>query len=138
MSAAIEMLGKVPLFEGLSKRELETVFTSCKEQEFVEGREIVEQGSSGVGFHLILDGEVEVLKGGKLAASLGPGTFFGEMSLLDGGPRSATVRAKTPVRTVSLTSWEFRPLLERTPSIAIKLLEELCRRLRATEPAITD
>lgn len=134
---AVEMMGSVPLFSGLSKKELEKVCVSCRETEFPEGRAIIQEGAGGVGFHLILEGEVEVVKGDRVEATLGPGKFFGEMSLIDGGPRSATVRAKTPVVTWALTSWEFRPLLENNPSIAMKLLEELSRRLRVSESSLT-
>lgn len=130
------MLGSVPLFEGLSKKELDLIYREAKQAQFEPGHDIVEQGATGVGFHLILDGKADVLIGGRKRATLGPGDYFGEMSLLDGGPRSATVKTATPVRTLALTSWAFLPLLDKMPSIARKLLVELSRRLRGLEKSL--
>lgn len=131
------MLKSVPIFEGLTKKELEAVMSSAKEIEFAPGREIVKEGASGVGFHLILEGQANVIVGDHAQAKLGPGDYFGEMSLIDGGPRSATVQADSAVRTLSLASWEFTPLLDSNPSIARKMLIELSRRLRAVESTHT-
>ena len=132
----IELLKTVPLFEGLSKRELDSVYRTGKEITFGPGHDIVEEGATGIGFHLLLDGEVDVVVGGKKRARLGRGDYFGEMSLLDGGPRSATVKTATEVRTLALTPWAFISLVERTPSIAKKLLVELSKRLRTLEKSI--
>jgi CRP/FNR family cyclic AMP-dependent transcriptional regulator len=140
MASTTEVMGllrSVPIFEGLSQKELQAVMRSAKQVEYAPDRDIVKEGSSGVGFHLILEGQARVLVGGRTRAKLGPGDFFGEMSLIDGGPRSATVRADTGVRTLSLASWEFTPLLDANPSIARKLLVELSRRLRAVERSLT-
>jgi CRP/FNR family transcriptional regulator, cyclic AMP receptor protein len=131
------LLRSVPLFEGLSQKELQAIMRSAKQVEYAPDRDIVTEGATGVGFHLILEGRASVLVGGRTRAKLGPGDFFGEMSLIDGGPRSATVRADTGVRTLSLASWEFTPLLDANPSIARKLLVELSRRLRAVERSLT-
>jgi CRP-like cAMP-binding protein len=133
---AVDMLGSVPLFEGLSKKELDLIYREAKQTEFEPGHDIVEQGATGVGFHLILDGKADVLVGGRKRATLGPGDYFGEMSLLDGGPRSATVKTATDVRTLALTSWTFLPLLDKMPSIARKMLVELSRRLRGLEKSL--
>jgi CRP-like cAMP-binding protein len=133
---AVRLLGSVPLFEGLSQRELDTIYRAAKETEFEPGHDIVEQGATGVGFHLILGGKADVLVGGRKRASLGEGDYFGEMSLLDGGPRSATVRTATHVRTLALTSWTFLPILDKMPSIARKMLVELSRRLRGLEKSL--
>jgi CRP/FNR family cyclic AMP-dependent transcriptional regulator len=132
----LSMLASVPLFEGLSRRELTTVYEAGKEVTFDEGKPIVEEGATGAGFHLILEGEAAVLVGGRKRASLGPGDYFGEMALLDGGPRSATVKAMTPVHTLTLASWAFVPLVDKNPPIARKLLVELSRRLRNLERSL--
>jgi CRP/FNR family transcriptional regulator, cyclic AMP receptor protein len=132
----LAMLATVPLFEGLSKRELNSVYTAAKEIDFEEEHDVVEEGATGVGFHLILHGEADVLVGGRKRATLGAGDYFGEMSLLDGGPRSATVRTRTPVKTLSLTSWAFLPLLDKSPSIARKMLMEMSARLRRLERSL--
>ena len=131
MSRAKDLLGDVPLFHGLSKKELNAIAESGKEVNHAEGREIVKEGSTeAAGFHLILEGNAKVVANGRTVNRLGPGDHFGEMSLLDGGPRSATVIAETDVRTFSVTAWAFRPLIDRNPSIARKLLVDLSRRLR--------
>jgi CRP/FNR family cyclic AMP-dependent transcriptional regulator len=132
----LAMLGQVPLFEGFSKRELEAVFSSAKITEFSAGKPVVEEGATGVGFHLILEGEAAVTVGGRKRALLRSGDYFGEMSLIDGGPRSATVRADTRVRTLGLTSWAFLPLIDDHPSMARKMLVEISRRLRGVEKSL--
>ena len=133
---ALAKLGSVPLFEGLTKRELDSIYRVAKEIEFEPGHDILEEGSTGVGFHLILAGKVDVLVGGRKRATLGPGDYFGEMSLIDGAPRSATVRTSSDVRTLALTQWAFLPLLDKLPSIAKKMLVEMSKRLRALEKSI--
>jgi CRP-like cAMP-binding protein len=132
----LAMLGRVPLFEGFSKRELEAVYGSAKVTEFSPGRPVVEEGATGVGFHLVLEGEAAVTVGGRKRAVLRSGDYFGEMSLIDGGPRSATVRADTRVRTLGLTSWAFLPLIDEHPSMARKMLVEISRRLRNVEKSL--
>jgi CRP/FNR family transcriptional regulator, cyclic AMP receptor protein len=85
-----------------------------------------------------LEGETKVMVGGRTRRRLGPGDFFGEISLLDRGPRMATVVAETPVRTLSLSSWNFRAALKELPSMAIKMLEELAHRIRTTSASVSD
>jgi len=137
-SELAEMLRRVPLFEGLSRKELEAVLLSADEVDHASGKEVVSEGAEGAaGFHLILAGEAEVLQRGSRLKQITAGDFFGDIALLDGGPRSATVRALTPLRTLSITSWNFRPLLHEHPDLAYKLLIELCRRLRAAEALAT-
>lgn len=134
----VEMLSSVPLFQGLSKKELAAIATSGKQVEHPAGREVVKEGSTGgAGFHLILEGTATVLAGDRTLNQLGPGDYFGEMSLIDEGPRSATVRADTDLRAFALTSWAFLPLLDRHPSIARKMLVELSRRLRQADRSAT-
>ena len=132
----VALLKQVPLFEGLSRRELEQIMKVAKEIDFDEGHAIVEEGATGVGFHLMLEGEASVLVGGRKRATLRSGDYFGEMSLIDGGPRSATVKTVTPVRTIALTSWAFLPLLDDHPTMARKLLVEMSRRLRNVEKSL--
>ena len=133
----LQMLKSVSLFEGLTNKELESVLRVGKEVTHEAGETLVEQGKRGIGFHLITDGKARVLVGGRTAARLKAGDYFGEMSLLDGQPRSATVQAETDVRTLSLASWDFLPLLDRHPSIARKMLVEMSQRLREAEDSIT-
>jgi CRP-like cAMP-binding protein len=134
----VEQLKTVPLFSGCSARELASLADFLREVSFPAGREIVKEGRTGTGLHVILEGETKVVVGDRTRRRLGPGTFFGEISLLDRGPRTATVVAETPVRTLSLSSWNFRAALKEHPSIAVKMLEELASRLRTAGLSITD
>ena len=129
----VQMLGSVGLFEGLSRRELGLVQKMSRQVEFPPGTTIVKEGEEGVGFHLILSGRAKVSIKGRSRTTLGPGKFFGELSLIDRGRRTATVVAETKVETLSIVSWEFLPLIEKSPSIARKLLVEMCRRLREAD-----
>lgn len=131
-----DMLGQlrtVPLFRGLSERELKDVVSRTRVVEHDPDGEIVEEGHGAAGFHLILEGTVTVLQNGGVRRTLGPGDYFGEISLIDGKPRSATVRTDGPVRTLSLAAWNFAPLLEAHPSMARAMLVGLCEHLRAAE-----
>jgi CRP/FNR family transcriptional regulator, cyclic AMP receptor protein len=134
---ALEMLGSVAIFEGLDSKELDHIYSAAKEVSFPAGRPIVSEGESGAAFHLILEGTAEVSVGGDAKTTLGPGDYFGEMSLIDEGPRSATVTAKTAVHTVSLVSWSFLPLLDEMPSVARKMMIQMSKRLRRSEATHT-
>ncbi|HEY7659620.1 MAG TPA: cyclic nucleotide-binding domain-containing protein [Actinomycetota bacterium] len=124
-------LAKVPIFSECSKRELGIISRAAKEVSHREGTVIAREGERGVGLFLILEGRCVVSIGGKTKAKLGPGDFFGEVALLDGGPRTATVTAMTPVKLVGITGWVFRGLLMEHPSIALKTLEAVAGRLRS-------
>jgi CRP-like cAMP-binding protein len=133
----IEQIRSVPLFSDFGDKELQRVAAIAKEVKFPAGKVIAKQGESGVGFHMITDGEATVSVDGVEHARLGPGTYFGEISLIDGGQRSATVSAATDLKTVSLTSWDFNVLLDQFPELARGLLIQLCRRLRDVEKSIS-
>jgi CRP-like cAMP-binding protein len=133
----IDRIRSVPLFGEFGDKELQRVAAIAKEVEFPAGKVIAKQGESGVGFHMISEGEATVSVDGVDHATLGPGTYFGEISLIDGGPRSATVAAKTDLKTVSLTSWDFNALLDQFPELTRTLLIQLCRRLRAVEKSFS-
>jgi CRP-like cAMP-binding protein len=132
---AVAALKGVPLFEGLSKKELDEIYSASKEMLFPAGKTIVKEGEAGAAFHLILEGTAKVTSGGKSRAKLGPGDYFGEMALIDKHPRSATVAAESDVRTLSLVSWSFLPLLDHMPGLARKMLLVMSARLRAAEKA---
>ena len=134
----VEQLKTVPLFSGCSARELTSLAKFLREVNFPAGRQIVQEGRTGTGLHVIIEGETKVVVGDRTRRRLGPGEFFGEISLLDRGPRTATVVAETPVRTVSLSSWNFRDALKEHPSIAVKMLEELASRVRSAGSSLTD
>lgn len=128
---ATSRLAQVPIFSECTKRELTIIGRAAKEVSHREGTVIAREGERGVGLFLILEGQCKVTIGGKTKAKLGPGDFFGEVALLDGGPRTATVTALTPVRLVGITGWVFRGLLMEHPTIALKTLEAVAGRLRA-------
>jgi CRP-like cAMP-binding protein len=134
---AIERIRSVPLFSDFGKRDLRRVAAIAKVVEFPAGKVIAKQGESGVGFHMISEGEATVSVDAVDHGTLGPGSYFGEISLIDGGARSATVTAATDLKTVSLTSWDFAALLDQFPELSRKLLIQLCRRLRAVEESIS-
>jgi len=134
---ATERIRSVPLFSDFGDKELHRVAAIAKEVEFPAGKVIAKQGETGVGFHMIAEGEATVSVDGVDHATLGPGTYFGEISLIDGGSRSATVTAATDLKTVSLTSWDFNALLDQFPELSRTLLIQLCRRLRAVEKSFS-
>ena len=125
-----QRLAKVPMFSGCTKRELEAIARAVKEVQHAEGHVIAREGDRGVGFFLITEGTATVSVGGKPRSRLGPGDFFGEIALLDRGPRTATVSSTSPIRLLGLTAWVFRGLIEEHPSIGLKLLEGVAERLR--------
>lgn len=119
------------LFRQLSDRDLTLVAELARAVHFEPDRAITSQGDDGAGrFYLITQGEARVEVGGRLEEKLHAGDAFGEIALLDGGPRSATVIAETPVDALFIASWNLRPLLRGHLSIAEALLVEMCRRLR--------
>jgi CRP/FNR family cyclic AMP-dependent transcriptional regulator len=128
-----ELLGQVPMFSALTRKELKQVARLVDEITRPSGTVLAEEGESGHEFFLVLDGKADVLKGRKKVASLGPGTFFGEISLIDRGPRTATVRAASDITLLLVGVREFSGLLDKVPNIARKLLVHLCTRLRECE-----
>jgi CRP-like cAMP-binding protein len=134
---SIDHLRKVPLFSACSDRELRAIGTVVKEVRHPKGTVIAREGDPGVGLFVIIDGEAEVTIGGRRMAKLTTDDFFGEIALLDGGPRSATVTALTDIRLIGLTEWVFRGLLQEHPSIAVKTLESMAGRLREATKAAT-
>lgn len=130
MSAPVELIRQVPLFQGLDKGHLETVARSFKERTFPAGSAVTTEGQGGVGFFVIEDGTATVSIGGDERRKLGAGDWFGELALIDDSPRSATIVADTDLRCWGLTSWEFRPLVEQNASIAWSMLQTMAKRLR--------
>src|SRR3954471_9749864 len=112
MSAPIELLRKIDLFQELADKDLEMVARTFKEREFPSGHTIAKEGESGVGFFVIENGSVSYEVGGVEKGTGGAGDYFGEVALLDAGPRTASVITTSEVKAYGLTSWEFRPLVE--------------------------
>jgi CRP/FNR family transcriptional regulator, cyclic AMP receptor protein len=131
----IDLLASVPMFETLSKAHLGRLAALAEEAGYNAGRVIVKKDDPGRAFYVIVEGTAKVVKGkivtARGEATLGPGDFFGELSLLDGEPRSATVVAASALTVVRIERTPFRRLLREEPDLAIKLLEGMARRTRA-------
>jgi CRP-like cAMP-binding protein len=125
-----ERLASVPLFSGCSKKELQTIARAVREIQHDAGTVIAAEGEPGAGLFVIDEGEADVTIGGKKVNHLVAGDFFGEMALLDGGPRTATVVATSDMKLLALSEWVFKGLLSEHPSIALHALEALASRLR--------
>jgi len=134
---AASMLGTVPFFSGLDEKKRKALVSEGKEMSYGTGDTIVGEGAMGVGFYLILEGQAEVRKGGRVLASLGKGEFFGEMSLIDGQPRSADVVTVSPTKCWALTSWAFAGLVKANPEVALLMLKEMVKRLRGAQNSPT-
>lgn len=133
----VELLRGVALFQGLGPRVLGEVADLMEEIAFPPGRYIVRQGQVGTGFYIITDGRARVERGDRTLNTLGPGDFFGELSVLDQSPRMAHVRAEEPTTVLALASWDFTKLLEQNPKVTMAILKEVARRLRETTDAHT-
>jgi CRP-like cAMP-binding protein len=132
-----EILGQVPLFAGLSRRHLKQIAEHADEIGFHKGEVVVEQDQPGGSFYVILEGEVRVARGNRTIARMGPGEFFGEISLLDGGPRTATVIAETPVLAVRVFKRSFDKVVTQEPGVASQILAVVARRLREAERTLS-
>lgn len=130
------VLSAVPLFSGLPTRDLRRIADLAREVRVGEGSTVVEE-EPGDTFYVILEGEARVTRGGRTINRLLPGDFFGEVSLLDGGPRTATVVAETPLVLLALSRGPFRRMLEREPTVTLRILKEVAGRLRSTERPLT-
>ena len=129
------LLGGCPLFGGVVGEDLTAIGDRAIEVDFPADHVIARQGEIGTGFFVIVDGGVRVVRDGTEIARLGPGDFFGEMSVIDGLPRVAQVATVAPTRCLALASWEFERLVLDHPTIGLAILRGLSARLRErTEP----
>jgi len=126
-------LAEVPLFHGLSNRQLRRIAKLARIRRFASGSAIVRTGDPGTSFFVLLDGEARVVPAGGRARRLAAGESFGEMALLDGAPRSADVVARGEVLTLTISCPSFRKLLRKEPAITEALMRTLAARLRAAE-----
>ncbi len=125
----VELLQRVPLFADLDRRDLQQIAQSLRPRTFPPGATIAQEGEHGVGFFVIEEGDAKVTVGGEDRARLGPGDYFGEIALIAGSDRTATVIAETELRCLGMALWDFRPLVEGNGAIAWKLLQALARKL---------
>ena len=125
----VEALGRAPLFEGLSKKELRELARATEDLKIEAGTVLCKEGSLGREFFVIVEGVAEVTKDGKRLATRQAGEFFGEIALLTTTKRTATVTAKTPIRCFILTRGDFRRVLDESPTVERKVMRALAERL---------
>ena len=140
---AEKVLAKVPLFSEMERNDLRRLAKVMVERTYGPGELILKEGDQAVAFYVITSGRVEVVKGLESAnpdvlASLGPGEFFGEMALLEGYLRSASIRAAEDTECLVMRRWDFLAELRRQPSMAVQMLPVLSRRLRQLEAPPTE
>jgi CRP-like cAMP-binding protein len=133
MAAPIEVLQQVPLFKSLPEKQLQRLSDEFTERRFTEGQELTSEGTGGAGFFVIESGTAKVTVDGADRRTLGPGDYFGEVALIDGGLRTATITATSDGVAHGLTPWQFRPLVVTNAEIAWPLLEAMARRVRELE-----
>lgn len=129
----LEHLANVRMFSSLNRKELSLVARAADVVTVEAGAEVVTEGSTGHEFFLILDGQAAVKRNGRKVASLGPGSYFGELALLDRGPRSATIVADSDLKLAVLGQREFMGLLDQVPALSHKLLVSMATRLREAD-----
>jgi CRP/FNR family transcriptional regulator, cyclic AMP receptor protein len=129
----VELLRTVDLFGDLTTKELESIADACKRAEFRDGANIVTQGEKSARLYIITDGSAEVRVHGKKVDEIGPGDYFGEIAVIDGQPRAATVTATSSVSALSLANFNVKALLRTMPDIGFKMLRTACARIRALE-----
>jgi CRP/FNR family transcriptional regulator, cyclic AMP receptor protein len=126
-----ELLAACPLFNGIDANGLAGLADVATAVDFPAGHVIARQGEIGTGFFVVIEGGVRVVRDGQVVARLGPGEFFGELSVLDRMPRNATVAAEAPTSCLALASWDFEKVLLEQPALTLSILRGVAARLRA-------
>ncbi|MGH2377371.1 MAG: cyclic nucleotide-binding domain-containing protein [Candidatus Limnocylindria bacterium] len=126
----VERLRSIPLFMACNDKQLQFIATRVEDLEFKAGRVLCEQGKSGGEFFIVLSGEADVQRDGRSVDTVKPGDHFGEIALIDDGPRTATVVAKTPLRCLVLSPRQFQDVLHQDAEIAVHILRDVTKRLR--------
>ena len=124
-----EAIQNAPLFAQLSKKDLKHLAAALSEQSFPAGTVIIEQGKPGVGFFVVAQGTATVKVKGKTIRSIGPGEHFGEVALIDDGPRMAEITAETDLECFALPAWQFRAFVKDHPDVAWALMQSLVKRI---------
>ena len=128
--ASADVLKTVPLFAGLDDREREQIAATLRERRFSAGDTVTEEGAGAAGFFIIEAGEADVAVGGQARRTIRAGDYFGEIALLTGSDRTATIKATSDMVCWGMTPWDFRPLVESNSTIAWKLLIAMAEKLR--------
>ncbi len=132
----ISVLGAIPLFEGLSKRQLKLVADLAEVASFMAGASIVREGDEGESFFVVLQGQAKVTVGGRTVHRVLPGDHFGEISLLDGDARTASVVSETPMTMLMISRKNLNQLLLKDPVLSLELLKSLARALRRIDRSL--
>jgi CRP-like cAMP-binding protein len=132
----LAVLAAVPLFEGLSRRQLKQVADLAEVASFMAGATLVKEGEPGESFFVILTGEAKVKVKGRTVNRAIPGDHFGEISLLDGGPRTASVVSETPMTVLMIERPAFQKLLRKDPSLSMQLLKSMARLVRRVDRSL--
>jgi CRP/FNR family transcriptional regulator, cyclic AMP receptor protein len=125
-----QLLAGCPLFVGIDDADLDHLAHKATQVEFPAGHVIARQGEIGTGFFVVIEGRVRVVRDGRILAALGPGEFFGELSVLDRMPRNAMVTAEVPTTCLALASWDFEAVLLEQPKLTLAILRGVAKRLR--------
>ena len=128
--ASTDVLKHVPLFAGLDDRELAEIAGQMRERRFSSGDTVTQEGAGGAGFFVVEDGQAQVSVNGEQRGTIGPGDYFGEIALLTGSDRTATITATSDMVCWGMTPWDFRPLVESNSAIAWKLLTAMADKLK--------
>jgi CRP-like cAMP-binding protein len=131
----IEMLGSMPLFQGVEADDLGGIADRSVEVDYSAGGVIVREGEIGTGFFVVVSGAVRVVRDGESVSTLGRGEFFGELSVLDHRPRNAQVVAAEPTTCLALASWDLEAVITEQPRVALAMLRVLAGRLRDVSDA---
>jgi CRP-like cAMP-binding protein len=127
------VLERVPLFEDLTRTQLRQIRDLAEEVRYMPDASVVKEGEPGDSFYVIVEGSAKVRRKGRTLARLLPGDFFGEISLLDGSQRTASVVSETPMLLLEIQQRPFFRMLERQPDVALRLMRGLAARLREME-----
>jgi CRP-like cAMP-binding protein len=130
----LDLLHRIPLFNSFDNRRLERLGMLADEVDVPAGKVLMRQGEIGSDMMVIVNGSVSVERDGSRLNTLGPGDFFGEIALVDGGPRTATVTAEEPSRLLVITHRDFHSMMEEFPEVADQVMNALANRVRHLEP----
>jgi CRP/FNR family transcriptional regulator, cyclic AMP receptor protein len=131
--STVDLLRQVPLFEGMTDHAMDAVAELVNEVAFADGQPITREGEAGDAFYVVVDGRLRISRAGVDIASQGPGDFLGEISLIDGRPRTATATAVGPVNALAIERLAFMSLIDRYPAVRISILMALTDRIRRDE-----
>jgi CRP/FNR family cyclic AMP-dependent transcriptional regulator len=126
----VDLLRQVPLFDGMTDQAISAVADLVDQVEFGDGQLIMREGEPGDAFYVVVDGHLQVSRAGTIIATQGPGDFLGEISLIDGRPRTATATAVGAVSALAIDRPAFMSLIDRYPAVRLSILMALTDRIR--------